>query len=96
MMQHTGLIHETESWFGVDRFRSADHLRGRIFSAMLDEHLMAKFGSNWHRLKAAGNFLKEIWETGRLYSADELSREIGLGPLDPHILAGRLQRGLRQ
>jgi hypothetical protein len=97
MMRYTGLVHEPEAWpaeidGGTD---SAAYLRGWMLSSMLNEHLMAKFGNNWHRSRAAGLFFKEIWETGQLYTADELSREIGLGPLDPHVLADRLLQGLR-
>jgi hypothetical protein len=98
MARYTGLQHDADAWTaeiggGTD---PAAYLRGWTFAAMLDEHLMAKFGSNWHRSPSAGRVLKEIWETGQLYTAEELSREIGLGPLDPHVLAQRLQQGLRR
>jgi hypothetical protein len=42
----------------------------------------------------AGRFLKEIWETGQMYTTDEMSREIGLGPIEPHLLTAGFREGL--
>ena len=90
LTRHTGVRHDPECWLADldDRLYSADYLRGWIFETMLREHLRTKFGADWYQRQAAGKFLKEIWETGQFYSADELSREIGLGPLDPQVLSG--------
>jgi len=66
----------------------------RAVLSMLRDHLRIRFGTSWHGSPAAGRFLKEIWETGQLYTADELSREIGLGPLEPQILTAALREGL--
>jgi hypothetical protein len=98
MWQHTGLRHAPELWIhaAVDGIRSADYLRGWILEAILQEYLSTKFGAAWHRSRSAGNLLKEIWETGQMYSADELCRELGLGTLDPQILTDRLVRGLQR
>jgi len=91
LTRYTGVRHDPECWLSDldDGLYSADYLRGWVFKAMLREHLRTKFGTDWYQRRAAGKFLKEIWETGQSYSADELSREIGLGPLDLQVLFGR-------
>jgi hypothetical protein len=97
MKSYTGLQHNPESWLDdpVDGFVSADYLRGWILESMLREYLRSKYGNTWFLNRSAAGFLKEIWETGQLYSADELSREIGMGGLDPQVLADELSEGLR-
>jgi hypothetical protein len=62
---------------------------------MLREYLCTKYGTGWAGSRSASGFLKEIWETGLLYRADELCREIGIGDLDPQVLADKLWEGLR-
>ncbi len=96
MKKHTGLRHAPEFWAAdTDAVRCAGYLRGWVLEAMLQEYLRTKYGASWHRNRAAGRLLKEIWETGQLYGAEELSRELGLGGLDPQILTDRLLLGLR-
>jgi hypothetical protein len=92
MGMYTGLQYPPESWLAdfSDPFASADYLRGWVFEALLREYLRTKYGRNWAEDRAASGFLKEIWETGLLYSADELCREIGIGVLDPQVLADTL------
>jgi hypothetical protein len=96
LTSYTGLKHVPEDYLAhlEDGPFAADCLRGWTMEAMLSEHLRTRFGSDWYNSRAAGRFLKEIWETGQSYSADELSREIGLGTLDPQVLAGALREGL--
>ena len=97
MKAYTGLSHPGESWLAdpADGFEAADYLRGWIFESMLREYLETRFGRMWAQSRSATGFLKEIWETGQLYSADELCREIGIGKLEPQILADELAEGLR-
>ena len=92
----TGVRYSPEQWLGDldDPFCSAGYLRARMFEAMLREHLRIRFGSDWFHSCAAGNFLKEIWETGQYYTAGQLSREIGLGDLDPQVLAESLREAI--
>jgi hypothetical protein len=78
-----------------DGFESADYLRGWIFECMLREYLSRRYGKSWFRSRSAAGFLKEIWETGQLYRAGELSMELGMGDLEPQILADELLGGLR-
>ena len=74
-----------------DGFESADYIRGWILESMLREYLCSRHGKTWFLNRSAAGFLKEIWETGQLYRADEVGREIGFGELDPQVLAGELQ-----
>jgi hypothetical protein len=98
MKKYTGLQHNPESWSDepADGFVSADYLRGWILESMLREYLRSKFGNAWFMNPSASGFLKEIWETGMLYRADEVCREIGMGDLDPQVLADELSEGLRE
>jgi hypothetical protein len=70
-----------------DSFYSADYLRAWALEVVLREYLKTRFGKRWWANRRAGNFLKEIWETGQLYSADEMADQIGIGPIsfDPLI-----------
>jgi hypothetical protein len=94
----SGVEPEATSWSDRvgDGFEAADYLRAWIFEAQLQEFLRTRFGRGWYQERAAGRFLKEIWETGFLYSLEELCAEIGLGGLDPQPLFDELRRGLRQ
>jgi hypothetical protein len=97
MRTSTGLHHLPESWLDdfSDGFDSADYLRGWVLESMLRDHLRSRFGTSWDTNRAAAGFLKEIWETGQLYTADELSREIGMGDLNPQVLADELAEGMK-
>jgi hypothetical protein len=97
MKAYTGLLHQPALWLAdfSDGLESADYLRGWIFECMLREYLRSRYGKAWSRNPSAARFLKEIWETGQLYSVEELSREIGTGNLDPQILTDELSGGLQ-
>jgi hypothetical protein len=76
-------------------FQSADYLRGWIAEAHLRACLCERFGRDWYRRAAAGRLLKELWETGGRYTAEEIVRELGAGTADPQLLADELDEGLR-
>jgi len=69
-----------------DGFYSASYLRAWAFEVSLREYLKTKFGSQWWASKRAGDFLKEIWETGDRYTADEMASQIGVGPISFELL----------
>jgi hypothetical protein len=96
MRLYTGLHHAPESWpAGLDDgMADADYLRGWALEATLREYLRTKYGNNWALNRSCSGFLKEIWETGLLYSAEDLCREIGFGKLEPRVLADQLWEGL--
>jgi hypothetical protein len=72
----------TEFLFDLDDgFYSAGYLRAWAFEVELREHMKSRFGKNWWTSKKAGNFLKEIWETGERHTADEMAGMIGIGPI---------------
>ena len=97
MQTYTGLTHPPQLWLAdfSDGLDSADYLRGWILECILRECLCNRYGKAWFRNRSAAGFLKEIWETGQLYRAEELGREIGIGNLDPQILADELLGGLQ-
>ena len=70
-----------------DSFYSASYLRAWAFEVSLREHLKTRFGRRWWASQRAGDFLKEIWETGDRYTADEMAGQVGIGPIgfDPLI-----------
>jgi hypothetical protein len=70
-----------------DSFYSASYLRAWAFEVSLREYLKTRYGYRWWASRRAGAFLKEIWETGDRYTADEMASEIGIGPIrfDPLI-----------
>ena len=61
---------------------SVDRLRGWCLEAQLAEMLRGRFGRRFWRERAAGDLLKELWNTGATYSAEEIASQLGLGALD--------------
>ena len=59
----------------------ANYVRAWAFASQLRDYLQSRFGQRWWASRQAGNFLKEIWETGDRYTADEMAAQIGIGPL---------------
>ncbi len=64
-----------------DSFYSASYLRAWAFEVMLREHLKTRFGERWWASTRAGSLLKDMWETGDRYTADEMASQLGLGPI---------------
>jgi oligoendopeptidase F len=72
----------TEFLFDLDdSFYSASYLRAWAFEVILRDYLKSRFGKAWWSSRRAGSFLKEIWETGDRYTADEMASQIGIGPI---------------
>ncbi len=61
---------------------SVDCLRGWCLEAQLSELLRERFGRRFWRERAAGELLKELWNTGATYSAEEIASQLGLGALE--------------
>ena len=78
-----------------DGFYSASYLRAWAFEVMLREYLKTCFGAKWWASPRAGSFLKEIWETGDRYTADEMAAQIGIGPIYFGPLADEFNRAMK-
>ena len=64
-----------------DSFYSASYLRAWAFEVSLRDYLKMRYGSRWWSSLRAGDFLRQIWETGDRYTADEMASQIGIGPI---------------
>jgi len=78
-----------------DGFYSADYLRAWAFEVMLRDYLRTKFGRTWWQSKRAGDLLKEIWNTGNRYRADEIIEQVGAGKLSTEPVTDEFIQGLR-
>ena len=78
-----------------DSFYSASYLRAWAFEVALREYLKSRFGQHWWASERAGNFLKEIWETGDRYTADEMASQIGIAPITFDPLTDEFNQALR-
>jgi hypothetical protein len=78
-----------------DSFYSASYLRAWAFEVALREYLKSRFGQRWWTSERAGNFLKEIWETGDRYTADEMASQIGIAPITFEPLIDEFNQALR-
>jgi hypothetical protein len=78
-----------------DGFYSANYLRAWAFEVALRDYLKTKFARDWWTSRRAGNFLKEIWDTGDRYDADEMAAQIGIGPITFDLLIEELNRELQ-
>ena len=82
-----------ESTFLIEcsaRLHSVDELRALALAVELARHLRERFGRRWWTLRAAGELLLELWNTGTTYTPEALARELGLGPLGADALARAL------
>jgi hypothetical protein len=78
-----------------DSFYSASYLRAWAFEVMLREHLKTRFGQQWWGSRRAGAYLKDMWETGDRYNADEMASQVGIGPISFDPLVDEFNRALR-
>lgn len=77
-----------------DGFYSANYLRAWAFEALLRDYLKTKFAKNWWTSRGAGSFLKDLWDTGDRYNADEIASQIGIGPISFDLLIDEFNRDL--
>jgi hypothetical protein len=73
-----------------DGFYCADYIRAWIFQSQLKVYIYDEFGYNWYRKKKAGSFLRELWNYGQKYTADEILSQLGFGGIDVNYLIGSL------
>ena len=78
-----------------DAFYSANYLRAWGFEVMLREYLKTRFGAAWWASRRAGNFLREMWETGDRYTADDIAAHIGVGPISFDLLIDEFNQALK-
>lgn len=88
MSEATGVAWEPEEYLSDldDGFYSASYLRAWFFEAQFCDSLRTKFGYQWWAQHRAGNLLKEMWNTGLQYSADEMADQADLGPIGADAL----------
>jgi len=86
----------TEFLFDLDdSFYSASYLRAWAFEVALREHLKTQFGTRWWASRRAGDFLKQLWETGDRHTADEMASQIGIGPISFERLIDEFNQALK-
>ena len=99
LRESTGVGYDREDYL-EDReeglLAASAYLRAWMFVAQLEDMLRSRFGHAWFSSRGAASLLKEIWETGQLYTADELARELGFTAMDPSALIEELLEGLRR
>ena len=78
-----------------EAFYVTNYVRAWAFESQLREHIKTRFGERWWASQRAGNFLKEIWETGDRYNADEMASQIGIGPLSFDFLIDEFNEALK-
>jgi len=83
MTRATGFPHRAGAYLADTDplLESFQYFRAWCLEAALAEHLRDRHGRDFWRAKGTGDLLKELWNTGGTYSADELSAELGLGEL---------------
>lgn len=75
---------------------SSSNLRARLFAAGLAEHLRARHGRRWFASRAAGDELRDLWNTASRYTVEELSRLVWGGGLSFELLADDLVAAVRE
>jgi len=89
------LLGSAESACGDDaRLTPAAALRARLFACALGEHLRTRYGARWWTVRAAGDELIDLWNTGARYTVEELSTLTGAGTLEIELLIDALSARL--
>jgi hypothetical protein len=73
-----------------DDFYSADYLRAWVRTAQLRAHVRGRFGTDWWRTPATGDFLRGLFAEGTRPSSEEIAERIGFAPLNTEPLVGEL------
>lgn len=63
-------------------FYAVNYIRAWALEVLLRGQLLDRFGSRWFESRRAGSFLRELWNEGQRWDADEMTRELGLPPID--------------
>ena len=89
----TGFIYYPENYLNDTdpEFYSVDYLRAWIANAQLENYLIKKFGEDWFTKKQTGDFLKNLWSWGDLYSLEEVLKKVGCKKTDPKYLLNKYQ-----
>ena len=77
-----------------DGFYASNYLRAWMLEGALRMLLQDNYGMEWFLDPAAGAWLKGLWATGQMYSADQLLLKNGGGRLDTRPLELHLERAL--
>ncbi|MGZ4198820.1 MAG: hypothetical protein ACXVP1_01400 [Thermoleophilia bacterium] len=75
-------------------FYASNYLRAWMLEGALRMLLQDNYGMEWFLDPAAGAWLKGLWSTGQMYSADQLLLKNGGGRLDTRPLELHLERAL--
>jgi hypothetical protein len=85
--------HRVENWLNdLDpAFYSAGYLRAWIFERQMREHFLDEYGRDWWRNPKAGERLRELWRTGRMYMPEAmavkiLGHSLDLGPVTREVM----------
>jgi len=67
-------------------FYCFDYLLGWMSEAIMEKHLLERFGSSWMFKSETGNVLKDWWSQGSRHNVFEFFHHNNLGPLTPDPL----------
>ncbi|MBI6545169.1 MAG: hypothetical protein HY692_00155 [Cyanobacteria bacterium NC_groundwater_1444_Ag_S-0.65um_54_12] len=89
--------HYPEYWlYDTDGgFYSAYYLRAWILAAQLRAFLRRNFGEHYFHNLAAGRALRDLWQMGQRFSAQEIARQIGFDDMDSQLLADEIANVLQ-
>jgi hypothetical protein len=75
-------------------FYASEYLRAWAFEAQLRSFLRVRFGNHWFTKRDAGGLLRELWQEGQRYNADELLKEVSGSTIDLESVAERVREAL--
>ncbi|WP_419162840.1 hypothetical protein [Candidatus Palauibacter sp.] len=90
----TGFAHQPVTYLTdhLRGFRSARRLRGWMLSAIMLDRLQKRFGGEWFRNPAAGQFVLEVLSAGQRDDAVQLATQLGADGLTVDPLLARVER----
>jgi hypothetical protein len=82
--------YDTAVYYTNEYFYTTNYLYAWLLEALVRETLLDRFGDEWWRDPAAGDFLEKLWAQGYRPTAGELAAGLGYEELTPVPLVERL------
>ena len=86
----TEVEYDTGVYYINEDFYTTNYLYAWLLEALVRETLLDRFGAEWWRDPAAGDFLKELWFQGYKPTPAEMATDLGYAELTPVPLVERL------
>ncbi len=96
MKQYTGFYYQPESHLFdlAPELYCLDYILGWMAETVMENYLVAKFGTHWMFAPETGQILKGWWAQGNQYDLPRFLAHNGLGEMSAEAMVNRWEKGL--